>query len=163
MLEQNPLPKTLQTICVSEFQIVHIFKVCYIFIVLYNILHAQQGLGQYPIIDHNISTAKYMKTDPTLEKDYKQLQLSPGVLSCNKLQKKKVNSCFYFQSILDTLLFISAAIIQIGTPVTSFLSIRERSSSIPALSPGSFQSRLYKPPKGICCFYYFTPLPETLQ
>lgn len=89
MLEQNPLPKTLQTICVSEFQIVHIFKVCYIFIVLYNILHAQQGLGQYPIIDHNISTAKYMKTDPTLEKDYKQLQLSPGVLSCNKLQKKK--------------------------------------------------------------------------
>lgn len=81
MLEQNPLPKTLQTICVSEFQIVRIFKVCCIFIVLYNILHAQQGLGQYPIIDRNISTAKHMKTDPTLEKDYKQLQLSPGVLS----------------------------------------------------------------------------------
>jgi len=81
MLEQNPLPKTLQTICVSEFQIVHIFKVCCIFIVLYKILHAQQGLGQYPVIDHNISTAKYMKTDTALEKDYKQLQLSSGVLS----------------------------------------------------------------------------------
>ena len=89
MLEQNPLPKTLWNICVSKFQSVHIFKICCIFIVLYNILHAQQDLGQYPITDHNISTAKNMKTDTTLEKDYTQLQLSSGVLSWNKLQKKK--------------------------------------------------------------------------
>lgn len=127
---------------------------------LYNILHAQQGLGQYPIIDRNIYEnwpylRKRLQTASTQSRCF--------VMEINYKKKKKMwTLASTFKVFWITSLHLCCHHPN-RNPCTSFLSIREHSSSIPALQPRFLQSRLYKPAKGICYFYYFTPLPETLQ